>query len=143
MKDGIMKDGIITGNAGGDILVGDAVLTGAPVMGDIITGFHVGGNPDADILHISDLLSGMGAPATDVDDLAVQVIDGYLMFHVEKGEGDTATVTLGIQDGDSGSTLDMQGLATIHMAGVVLGDNASHHMQDLLSQLIGNDAIKF
>ncbi len=143
---------ILVGGEGNDILVGSAgenYLTGGDGsdtfkftpeslddQNDIISDFHLGEvdtDSNADILDLSDVLTG----ATQ------ETLDQFIKLEVQQVEEGKAVVTLSIdQNGATGGESFKQ-LATITMDGVSLGSDANNHAQELMNQLIQNDAIKF
>ena len=155
---------ILLGGSGDDILVGgkgDDVLVGGSghdifqyhqgdldgvVNGDHIADFHLGDHatdPNADMLDISDLLTGSGAKADGSDLFSGGFLQLEVVSHDE--EKGTATVRLSIdQDGTAGSEHGSVPLATIDMNGVhgIGGMNPQDQAEHLMQQLMDNHAIK-
>ena len=126
-------DNILFGGKGSDIFVYSGASLEGKESGDVILDFNAG-SVDGDILDIRDLLTDL-----DLDnDLNALFDGGGLSLKVEKGEGDTATVVLGIDHaGHAGS------IASIHMSGVLLDDTLGSLEEQLLMQLVDGNHILF
>ena len=153
---------ILVGGDGDDILIGgagDDVLTGGVgsdtfkymsgdldgvVNGDTITDFTVGKigeNANADILDISELLSGLpeGYEGKNL------MTGGYLQFeNITGNEDGSTTVTIRIDTDGHGGDVAPVALATVTMYGLDLsGVNPTNQAQAILNQLVDNNEIKF
>ncbi|MCL1886482.1 MAG: retention module-containing protein [Betaproteobacteria bacterium] len=144
--DGGAGDNILSGGLGNDTFVYTLESLDGKTVGDTITDFHVGqigADGNADILDISQLLTGIGQSNVSLTDLVDQ---GYLKLSVNADhENSKAIVTLEVdRDGSAGAAYDMQMLATIHMENVTFdpGSSASFEQQ-LLDQLMNNNQITF
>jgi Ca2+-binding RTX toxin-like protein len=144
-------DDIIVGGAGDNILWGDDghdtfvfnmdSLEGKS-KGDTIMDFHVGTDANADILDISDLLTGL-SQSSGQDTLEGLLTGGYLSLTVERGEDGKATLLLGVdRDGNAGQHHEMQTLATIH-TDVTYSNLGTDPTSSLFKQMVDNDQIKF
>lgn len=111
-----------------------------------VAGFYADSQLDgkADVLSVDLLLTGFDGDARTVQGL---LDGGYLCCNVvESGQSSQVTVVVGIdRESAGGSDFSQQTLATIKMDGMAfaLGSSSAEQVQELMSQLIANDQIKF